>query len=84
MVKQARASLTCFVLFLLVIATSMISVVHSKNTVTVPTITVTIEDRVKSRQRKTRMNHGSHRGLRKHLVKPTAEDPFQLVREFPV
>ncbi|CAI8588254.1 unnamed protein product [Vicia faba] len=82
MVKQVKASLTCFVLFLLVIATSMISIVHSKNTMIIPTIT---ENQVKSWQRKTRMNHGSHRGgSRKHLVKPTAEDSFQLAREFPV
>lgn len=82
---MVKASLTCFVLFLLVIATSMISIVHSKNTVTVPTITVTRDGQVKSWQRKTWMNHGSHRGgSRKHLVKPTAEDPLQLAREFPV
>jgi hypothetical protein len=38
-----------------------------------------------SSKRKTWMNHGSHRGgPRKHLVNPTAEDSFQLAREFPV
>lgn len=89
MVKQVRAaSLTCFVLFLLVIATSMISIVHSRNTVTVPQITVTREDQAreprKRWQKKTWMNHGSHRGPRKHLVNPTTEDAFQLAREFPV
>lgn len=83
MVKQVRASLTCFVLFFLVIATSMISIVHSTNTVT-----VTREDQArkprKRWQKKTWMNHGSHRGPRKHLVNPTTENVFQLAREFPV
>lgn len=84
MVKRVRASLICFVLYLLVIATSMISIVHSRNTVTVPMIKVTRKDQVKSWERKTWMNHGSHRGPRKHLVNPTSEDLFQLAREFPV
>ncbi|GAU49034.1 hypothetical protein TSUD_236910 [Trifolium subterraneum] len=89
MVKQVRTLLTCFVLFLLIIATSLISIVHSRNTVTVPMIKVTREDRGREPRtnwkRKTWMNHGSHRGgPRKHLVNPTGEDSFQLAREFPV
>ncbi|TKY70086.1 hypothetical protein E2542_SST06372 [Spatholobus suberectus] len=79
MVHQMRASLTCFILFLLVLATSLISV-QSRNTL-IP------EDQAREPhkiwQRKTRMNHGSHRGPKKHLVNPTAEHPFQA-REFPV
>jgi hypothetical protein len=87
--KMVRTSLTYFVLFLLVIATSLISIVHSRNIVTVPMVKVTREDRAReprmSSKRKTWMNHGSHRGgPRKHLVNPKAEDSFQLAREFPV
>jgi hypothetical protein len=89
MVKQVRTSPTCFILFLLVISTSLISIVHSRNIVTVPMIKVTREDRAReprtSSKRKSWMNHGSHRGgPRKHLVNPTAEDSFQLARELPV
>ncbi|CAJ2647100.1 unnamed protein product [Trifolium pratense] len=89
MVKQVRTFLTCFVLFFLVIATSLISIVHSRNTVTVPMVKVTREDRAReprmSSKRKSWMNHGSHRGgPRKHLVNPTSGDSFQLAREFPV
>ncbi|KAK7309667.1 hypothetical protein RJT34_06582 [Clitoria ternatea] len=81
MVQQVRASFTCFMLlFLLVFATSLVSV-HSSNSV-IP------EDQAREPQqhsshRKTWMNHGSHRGPKKHLVNPTAEHPFQA-REFPV
>ncbi|WJX56250.1 hypothetical protein P8452_41923 [Trifolium repens] len=82
---MVRTSLTYFVLFLLVIATSLISIVHSRNIVTVPMIKVTSEDRAHglrtSSKRKSWMNHGSHRGgPRKHLVNPTGEDSFQLAR----
>ncbi|KAF3959830.1 hypothetical protein CMV_015393 [Castanea mollissima] len=34
-------------------------------------------------RRKLRINHGSFRGPRKHLVNPTVQHPFQA-RDFPV
>lgn len=64
MVQRVSLTVTCFILFLLVIVTTSL-------------ITFSWE-------RKTWMNHGSHRGHRKHLVNPTTEDPFHLLREFPV
>ena len=86
MVKQVRASLTCFILFLLVLATSSISV-HSINT-GITTARVSLENQAREQhhqkwQRKTWMNHGSLRGPREHLVNPTVEHPLQA-REFPV
>ncbi|KAG5059080.1 hypothetical protein JHK87_000109 [Glycine soja] len=79
---QVRASLiTCFILFLLVLATTSFISVHSRNTLLIH------EDQArelhKTWQRKTRINHGSHRGTKKHLVNPTIEHPFQA-REFPL
>nr|KYP54433.1 hypothetical protein KK1_000621 [Cajanus cajan] len=71
-----RASLTCFVLFLLVLATSFVSV-HSRNTL-IP------EDQAREPHKTwQRMNHGSHRGPKKHLLNPTPQHPFQA-RQFPL
>ncbi|KAL2348856.1 hypothetical protein Fmac_002856 [Flemingia macrophylla] len=71
---RVRALLTCFVLFLLVMATSFVSV-HSRNTL-MP------EDQAHKTWQ--RMNHGSHRGPKKHLLNPSAQQhPFQA-RQFPV
>jgi hypothetical protein len=36
-----------------------------------------------ARQRKLRVNHGSFRGPRKHLVNPTLQHPFEA-QELPV
>ncbi|KAE9613265.1 hypothetical protein Lalb_Chr05g0215671 [Lupinus albus] len=70
MVQQVRASLTCFIiLFLLVSVLSSNTEIHTSKVV--------------KDNRKTWMNHGSHRGPRKHLVNPTAQKPFQAL-EFPV
>ncbi|KAK8472184.1 hypothetical protein PHAVU_002G133900 [Phaseolus vulgaris] len=69
---------TCFILFLL-LATSLVSV-HSRNT-------LTPEDHAQEQHkiwhRKTWMNHGSHRGPKKHLLNPTIQHPFQP-RELPL
>ncbi|CAL0311790.1 unnamed protein product [Lupinus luteus] len=87
MVQQVKASLTCFIiLFLLVIATTSLVSVHSSNT-EIHTSKVVKENQAQEMkytwQRKTWMNHGSHRGPGKHLVNPTAQNPFQAL-EFPV
>ncbi|KAK7252529.1 hypothetical protein RIF29_36531 [Crotalaria pallida] len=80
-----RASLTRFILlFLLVIATTTTSLVSVHSSSKVIKENQTRELMKHSwQQRKTWMNHGSHRGPRKHLVNPTAQNPFQA-REFPV
>ncbi|KAL4313734.1 hypothetical protein S83_014426 [Arachis hypogaea] len=77
MVKQVNHSLLlikCFILFLLLFATSLVSV-HSS----------TEEKKKVVWHRKPWMNHGSSRGPRKHLVNPTTldENPLQA-RQFPV
>ncbi|BAT99687.1 hypothetical protein VIGAN_10119100 [Vigna angularis var. angularis] len=74
MVHQFRVSLTCFILFLLLLATSFLSV-HSRNTL--------ISENHKILPRKRRFNHGSHRGPKKHLLNPTNQNLFQS-REFPL
>ncbi|KAJ7943893.1 putative Transmembrane protein [Quillaja saponaria] len=80
---QLRASLTCIILFLFLLASSLISV-HSGNH-GIPAVDE--ENQVREshheQQRKTWMNHGSFRGPRKSLINPTMELPFQA-REFPV
>ncbi|KAG5007836.1 hypothetical protein JHK82_025765 [Glycine max] len=78
---QVRASLTCFILFLLVLATTSFTSVHSRNTLLIHEGQA--HELHKTWPRKTRMNHGSHRGAKKHLVNPTIDHPFQA-REFPV
>ena len=80
MVKQLRASLTCFSLLLLFVLTSLLSV-HSSETV-VPA-EADARELHQRWQKKTYMNHGSFRGARKRLVNPTVELPFQA-RQFPV
>ncbi|KAE9596903.1 hypothetical protein Lal_00007250 [Lupinus albus] len=87
MQQQVRASFTCFIiLFFLLIATTFLVPVHSSNT-EIYTSKVINENQAQELQhrwqRKTWMNHGSHRGHRKHLVNLTAKNPFQAL-EFPV
>ncbi|OIV92968.1 hypothetical protein TanjilG_20630 [Lupinus angustifolius] len=81
MLQQVRASLTCFIiLFFLLIATTFLVPVHSSST-KIHTSKVINENQARELQhrwqRKTWMNHGSNRGHRKHLVNPTAKNPFQ-------
>ncbi|KAJ7953384.1 putative Transmembrane protein [Quillaja saponaria] len=78
---QLRASPTCFILFLFILTSSLISV-HSSNH-GVPAVAQENQVSESHQQRKTWMNHGSFRGPRKKLVNPTMELPFQA-REFPV
>ncbi|KAF7829173.1 putative transmembrane protein [Senna tora] len=84
MVQRMRASLTCFILFLFVLA-SLVSVHYSTHTQIPEVVNEGNQHRVSHQrwQRKSWMNHGSSRGTRKHLVNPTIEHPFQA-REFPV
>ncbi|KAM4073204.1 hypothetical protein ACB094_10G000300 [Castanea mollissima] len=85
MVQLMRALSATFILLLLLLL--RLSFIPLSNSSVIEVGAVDHPHHVKgtssSWRRKLRINHGSFRGPRKHLVNPTVQHPFQA-RDFPV
>ncbi|KAJ4837276.1 hypothetical protein Tsubulata_017333 [Turnera subulata] len=77
MAQAEKAKLTSFVLFFLVFTSSI--AIHSVAS-EARGVAAKINQAAQSHKTWKRMNHGSFRGPRKHLVNPTAEHLFQVPR----
>ncbi|OMO93481.1 hypothetical protein COLO4_16914 [Corchorus olitorius] len=75
-----KALFTSLSLFLLIFASLTLATIHPAAAATTGVAGAVAQDNHhhQTRQRKQRMNHGSFRGPRKHLLNPAVEHPLQL------